>query len=182
MPDPQTATPDTPESPSLPSTLIEGIARLLLRSDRLPDWPHIANSVLHTCLAMPGFGNLSTSAQSALINTILDCGRNLADNHRGSSSVSCERAMSHAGHLVPAQDSPVSESDAWSSSDGETFHISSITYPNGRRFFFPQPHSSIPLRRLEVVVLDDVVDDCIDEEYVDDEERDDDDVPDLVEL
>ncbi|TFK78148.1 hypothetical protein K466DRAFT_607266 [Polyporus arcularius HHB13444] len=159
-------------------TLLEGLARLL-RGDQRPDRLHLENLLIQDCLATPGFSDLSTPMLASFITVILDCAYGFASSHRAVHSASAERTIHHSAHFVDTD--PDLVSDVWTSSDGQTIHVSSVTYPDGHRYIFPSPHSTVSLPRVEVSVLNDVGDDCIDEEYIDDVDSDDE-VPPLVDL
>ncbi|RDX40452.1 hypothetical protein OH76DRAFT_1490254 [Lentinus brumalis] len=160
-------------------TLLEGLAQLLC-GDQLPDHLHLENLLMQDCLASPGFRHLATPALVSIITVILNCAYELASGQSHTAhSASAERTMGRSVHMVDA--SLAQGSDGWTSSDGQTFHVSAVIYPDGHCYIFPTPLSSTSLPRVEVSVLD-AGDERIDDEYVDVEDPDDDIMPPLVDV
>ncbi|TFK79026.1 hypothetical protein K466DRAFT_606455 [Polyporus arcularius HHB13444] len=159
-------------------TLLERLARLL-RGERQANHLYIGNIVLQECLATPGLSDLSMPVLASLVTAILDCASEFPSRaHTSVHSAPAERTMARGARARHGSLGAL-ESDGWTSSVGQTFHVSAITYPDGHRYMIPRPRSVAPLPRVEVLVLDDVGNNGIN---VDNEEFDDDTPPPLVDL
>ncbi|RPD52382.1 hypothetical protein L226DRAFT_576901 [Lentinus tigrinus ALCF2SS1-7] len=149
-----TATPVAAESlPSFHALFATNIR--IPHGERLPDICRIANLLVQDLSTIPGFLEISSEARCLLVTAMIDSALELALGHHTHHSFPAERMLSHAERLVDA--SP-------------TYHIHCVIFPDGRRMVFPTPHSSIPLRRVEVYVLgavDSPVTHSNSEQYVD---------------